>query len=281
MSQAGQFVMTPTGTKLAGDGCPTATVQKGLEAWKELPEDQRKPSGELPGLEFEEPTSPPPGGLIFKAYVRGLERDAKGGLHRCEIVKVAGGDYGYPVEPSADHVWLTEAEWKNLIPAKPRVGDKMPVPAALVERIATFHLRDTHLGSPPFFWGSVSGEMGLTVEEASPGRLRMRLDGTATLGDKAPYPVRFQGFVHYDRTKKAIARWDMVALGRDNGELRPGDTKKQLFNSWYELQEGCTPLMAVAFELVSADSPLNRVPPYAVMYRSDKTYNKPYFATAK
>ena len=27
-----------------------------------------------------------------------------------------------------DHMWLTEAEWKSLIPAAPRQGDKFPVP---------------------------------------------------------------------------------------------------------------------------------------------------------
>jgi len=279
MSQDAQFVITPTGAKLAADPYPGPTVEKGLKAWKELPEDQRKPSGELPDLGYAEPSAPPKGGLILKTYVRGLQRDAKGVLHRCQNVKMAGGDYGWPAEPNLDHVWLTEAEWKTLIPAKPRAGDTIPVPAALVQRIATFHLLDKALGSPQFFWHAVTGQMALTVEEASPAGWRLRLDGSVSLGPG--YPVRFQGFVHYDPKKQAIARWDMVALGRDGGELRPPDKQKQLFNYWYELQPGCTPLLAVAFELVSGDSPLDRVPPYAVMFRSDKTYNKPYFAPAR
>ena len=33
-----------------------------------------------------------------------------------------------------DHMWLTEAEWKSLLPADPKKGDKAVVPAGITDR---------------------------------------------------------------------------------------------------------------------------------------------------
>ena len=82
--------------------------------------------------------------LIAKVYIRPLMRNAKGEVTfgtRGNIANHKRGDTA-PVQEWGltdlgwDHLWLTEAEWKSLLPANPRVGDKVPVPGPLVDRMA-------------------------------------------------------------------------------------------------------------------------------------------------
>jgi len=49
---------------------------------------------------------------------------------------VAGGDAS-----ARDHLWLTEAEWKQLILPDPKAGDKFALPAGVAQRIARFQMR--------------------------------------------------------------------------------------------------------------------------------------------
>lgn len=191
---------------------------------------------------------------------------------------MAGGGYGWPAEPQCDHVWLTEAEWKSLVPAEPKKDAVFAVPQAISQRIATFHLLDKALGCPGFFWSKAACEMSLAIESVSESEVRMRLQGEARLGEKdGGYPVRFGGFLAYDRTKKQFTRFDLLALGKDGGEQRTPKVRDSSLNISYEAPKGSAPLLAVAFELVSGQRELDRVPPYAVMYGSEKSYNRPYF----
>src|SRR4029450_4332977 len=80
-----------------------------------------------------------PGMLIAKVYTRPLMRNAKGEVTFATPGNIATGrntvaapEWG-PADLGWDHLWLTEAEWKSLLPANPRVGDKMPVPGPLVD----------------------------------------------------------------------------------------------------------------------------------------------------
>jgi hypothetical protein len=36
--------------------------------------------------------------------------------------------------------------------------------------------------------------------------------------------------------------------------------------------------MAIAFELIEGSRPIDRVPPYAIMFDSERNYGRPYFA---
>ena len=268
-----------TGKELPSDYYPDKALLKGLAAWRSLPASERAASGDLPQLTgYKEPATPPPGGIILKSYTRGLLRDEERQLRRPLRYVMAGGNYGWAAEPQCDHVWLTEAEWKSLVPTEPKKGASHDVPQALSQRIATFHLLDKALGFPGFFWSKTTCTMKLTVEGVSERVIRMRLEGEGRLGEKdGGYPVFFAGFLIYDRKQEKLTRFDVVALGADGGEQRTPKERDATLNISYEVPKGCVPLLAVAFELVSGEREIDRVPPYAIMYDSAKSYNRPYF----
>jgi hypothetical protein len=234
-------------------------IKKGLAEWKKLPEAQRKPGAvEVPEpakLDKQYTRTPPPGGLVVNVYTRVLDRDEKGTLRPGTSSK-AGGD-----RPAHDHLWLTEAEWKALIPAKAKKGDTIPVPAKVALRIFRFHLLDNTRGEPNSWQKSEvrSGKMTLTVEEVGDAGVRLRLDGTALLATDADtakarrgFDVRLFGYIHYNGGAKKIDRFEVVALGEHWGE---GTYTRGA-------RKGRTPL-GIAFELASGNTSADLVPPQA------------------
>jgi hypothetical protein len=99
--------------------------------------------------------------------------------------------------------------------------------------------------------------MTLTVEEASAAAVRLRLEGSVILAtskdiDRSDrgYMVRLLGYLKYDGIKKAIDRFDAIAVGEHWGETN--------------LTKGARPgrsLLGIAFELNRGDSPANPVAP--------------------
>jgi hypothetical protein len=229
----------------------------GLEAWRKLPESERKPGAikvEDIKLDPRYKHAPPPGGLIVNVFTRALERDAKGELRPAES-KVNGVNR----EPQRDHLWLTEAEWKALIPAHPKPEETIPVPAAVQRRIFQFHLVDSTLGEPVLWTREQirSGRLTLTVTEVTATSVYMRLDGSALLATDANvkkaergYDVRLLGQMRFDVGTKRLDRFDIVALGECWG-------KNPIYG---EGRLGRDPL-GVAFELAQGDAPADRVPP--------------------
>jgi hypothetical protein len=229
----------------------------GLEAWHKLPESERKPGAVTVESVKEDPRfarTPPPGGLIVNVFTRGLQRDAKGELHPAES-KVNGVNR----EPQRDHLWLTESEWKALIPSHPKQGDTVAVPAAVQRRIFQFHLVDSTLGEPVTWTREQirSGRLTLTVTEVTAAQVELRLEGSALLAtDKdvkkaeRGYDVRLLGRLRYDVAKKRLDRFDVVALGDCWG-------KNPIYGQG---PTGRSPL-GVAFELAHGDTPADRVPP--------------------
>jgi hypothetical protein len=239
---------------------PAATLESlraGLAAWNRLPAPERKP-GAVKVEDFKaDPAfhrAPPPGTLILNVYTRALDR-AGPSQYRCAESKVEG----VRRVPQRDHLWLTEAECKALIPADPKKGDTVRVPDAVSRRIFRFHLVDGTLGEP-MPWGRDevrSGTLTVTVEEASAAGVRLRLDGAALMAtgvDPAKaargYDVRLLGYLNYNAAKKAIDRFDVVALGDCWGKNPVYDQGRR----------GRTPL-GIAFELARGGGPADRVPP--------------------
>lgn len=233
--------------------------------------------------------TPPPGTLILKIHARFLGRADEGHLRHVTPKDFIGDDKvraqmvaAYPAafarerldgtlpkdvlehkrrgiaerisEAQPDFMWLTEAEWKSLVPANPKKGDQFAVPAALTKRIFVLHLDPNRLVGEPDRNAIVrSGELNLTVEDISPTSVRLRLDGSALLrvdfetaqktgqeGEEA----RLVGFLNYDLQKKSFTRFDIVAIGDTYGLLSPG-----LGHLTYS-RPGRSPY-GVAFELVS------------------------------
>ncbi len=246
------------------------TIRDGLRAWQRLPEDRRKPGAitveDLANPDPQYARTPPPGGLVVNVYTRILDHE-QDGLCR-GTCSVRGGEAA-----ARDHLWLTEAEWKSLIPDDPKPGERVPLPAAVAERILRFHLTDNTRGEPPMWRRDEirSQNLTLTVAEVTPAAVRLRLDGSALLATRADaakaergFDVRLLGYIGYDRAKKAIDRFDVVAVGDHWGE---GTFTRRA-------RPGRMPL-GVAFELASGKAAGDLVPPQAARETNA------YFGTGK
>jgi hypothetical protein len=282
------FVLTtPGGTKLAGgngSGGAREALNAGLKKWQQLSEAERKALP--PGKEFRPPEAdrctPPAGGLILRTFVRNLKKEDRGDLAPITREDIKDRTL-YPdwaavyTEPAHFNVWLTEKEWKSLVPADPKPGDTFPVPDPIQKRLFRYHLVNGTFGLPGA-WSLEQirkGELTLTVESVSP-QLTMRLHGSALLTTDADparaargYDACLSGRLTYDPKKQAFTRFDMVAIGDYWG----GDYEGGRFK-----RPGRTPL-GISFGLVSGDNAIDRVPPLVHMDR-EQAY-RGYFAAEK
>lgn len=263
--------------------------KEALEKWQALPEADRAAGAVKVGEPGETDTqrtgpTPPPGGLIIKIYYRAFMRDGPGKLRY-----VTGKDLWHDVEgkkseeklestypgsittPQAqpDHMWLTEAEWKSLLPTSPRQGDQVAVPAGITDRFIRWHLNPLSVYGETTALGPKAVQTGkwtLTVDSVVKNSVRLRLDGFARLGKEAPkevtegkcacidqwgYEPRVLGFIEYDPVKKVITRFDVVAMGDHFGRLGIADSAARV---------GLQPL-GISFELVTGNAPADRIPP--------------------
>lgn len=261
-----------------------------LEKWKALPDSERARGAvnvaNLGAVDIQRAELAPPAcGLILKVHTRVFMRDDEGRLRY-----VTGNDLWYGEqgeltleadyqkgrtaahEAQPNHMWLTAAELKSLIPANPMKGDKIPMPTSIAARILRWHL------NPLRFYGRYgpdaleskdvrAGELTLTVDAVATDAIRLRLEGSAKLGKVPPaavvegkiasldewgYEPRVLGFLEYDPRMQVFTRFDIVALGAHFGRLGNGRRAPSRI--------GLQPL-GIAFELVKGDQPADRVPP--------------------
>jgi hypothetical protein len=261
-TRQGIYVLTASGRLLAyrnhrDPAVMRALLKEALRKFEQLPARERRPGAvTVPPLGKTDPRysrMPPPGGLVVNVYSRILDRQEEGGYCRGKC-PTPGGD-----RAAHDHLWLTEAEWKSLLPARPRPGTSAQVPHRLVMRMLRFHLMDNTRGEPPA-WSARDvreGNLTLTVEEAGPAGMKLRLKGRALLASspdpqqsKRGFDAHVLGYLHYDADKKTIDRFDAVAIGEHWGQgtftggARPGRTP-----------------LGVAFSLAAGDAVADRVPP--------------------
>ncbi len=243
----------------AGKHLARMRPQVGLSEWNKLPEQERKPGAvrveALSGKDAQAHRlyQRPPGMLIAAVYTRPMKRNNKGEW----IIGTRGSPKADPrTMLGLDHLWLTEAEWKSLLPANPRAGDRSPVPAPIVDRMVRFHITLEIQGCT--LGHSVedlrSRKMTLTVEEVSSAGVRLRLDGSVLLASPAGkgaevnknkgygFDGKYLGYLNYNAKKKAFDRFDIVAFG----------------DSWTDGKcfHGCRPgrhWTGIAFELPRGD----------------------------
>ena len=178
------------------------------------------------------------------------------------------------------------------MPANPRTGQQVKVPASLCERIYRFQLDPGRgLGESDCFPNvtASAGKLELTVEEVSGSAVRLRLDGHANLHNPRAYlqnyqspsvkqhsqsqiPLDYQprllGYLTYDPAKKIVTRFAMVALGDVRG--RPVDE-----NLSGERLGAANPL-GIAFELVADPKPADYLSPKGLRDGGDN-YNLPRY----
>ena len=223
--------------------CRDCDPRHALRHWNDLPKAERKPSaiqvGDRGKIDATIPR-PPEGGLILQLYESRLTGDLKGELHRRKKHETfSWGEY----EPGRDQIWLSEADWKALMPADPKKGKRFALPASVAGRIVS-HLTD---------WSEANGahweaehvrskDLTLAVEEVSASTIWLRLEGSIRLAHATPKKAiryhktlrplhhedpkasaRFDGqvlgYLTYDRDKKVFTRFDVVALGEYVGPL--------------------------------------------------------------
>ncbi|MSQ94096.1 MAG: hypothetical protein EXR98_06015 [Gemmataceae bacterium] len=257
---------------------PSAKV---LDAFRKLPEEQRKP-GAIADLKAGESVvpEPPRNGLVLKVHTRAMARDEKGAYRNVTVEDYplwkgnakTFADTNHYFGPNTDYMWITEAEWRGLIAGKFVKGENREVSKVVVERLAIFHLMPRRLTSEGAGWGKSqlkATRLTLIVEEVSASKVRLRAVGFAHLGSsydvsKATtpngplafgYETPLHGIVEYDRQKDAITRFDLVALGDAWGRWGDANNKSQTVE-----RPGRQPV-PIAFELATGGSPSERIPP--------------------
>jgi hypothetical protein len=295
------------------------SLELALKAWAKLPEAERMPGAvQVPERGPLDPRrhaakGPPPGTLIVRVFNRQLERTGKGEYRHTvpedyipalRDKKVVGTDLATPLwtQPANDFMWITQAEARAMMPAAPKLGQRVEVPVTLCVRIFRYHLDPSRGLSENNNFGHVTaaaGELQLTVEAVSDAEVRMRFDGFAKLHNpraglktyvspgvkehsqnmRIPldYEPRLLGYLAYHPAKKVLTRLDIVALGdvrgRPNGE-----------NILAERLGEANPL-GIAFELVTEPRPADFLPPLAARdetaARPDENLVERYLGVAK
>src|SRR5262249_27783474 len=156
------------------------------------------------------------------------------------------GDFS---EPQRECLWLAKSEWTALMPKRPRVGDRVPVPEAVLQRVLLFYVFNWFVNSGGGYWAPRhlhDASLELTVKEASETKVRMRLAGRVHYKAQAPvgkslggqiyslspretgqknlpptyrldWHVKIEGVLEYDPEKGRFTRIDAVALGDYQG----------------------------------------------------------------
>jgi hypothetical protein len=256
-------------------------LSKVLDEFKALAEADRKPA--LPDIAAAAAPKrplppPPPNGLILKGYCAYVRRDDDGRLQRSTEWYYKENPDRWAAETQNDFLWMTEAEWKALVPADPKAGDRADVPAPLQKRFFGTLAIDYMEGSVNSLAVRES-TMTLTVEKASAEAVELRLDGYGKLGrglDEAARQeknsrggeARVLGRLRYDRSKKAFDRFDVVGAGEAWGN-KMEYVRREVRLDRYPW------LYGIAFELVKGDRAEDRIPPYNMLHYGGAT--QPYF----
>jgi hypothetical protein len=289
------------------------SLEKGLKDFAALPASERSPGavqiGERGAIDAKRlpAVAPPEGALILRVYNRQLGRDAKGELRHTvpedyipylrdpAMVGTTTATVRYS-EPANDMMWVTRTEWQALMPANPKTGQRIKVPATLSTRLFRFQLDPARgLAESDSFPNASpdAGKLELTVEDVG-STVRLRLDGYTKLHNPREYMKQYQnatvkqhsksqipldyeprllGYLAYDPAKKVFTRFDLVALGDVRG--RPVDE-----NLSGERLGDANPL-GIAFELVVDPKPADYLSPKGLRDGGDN-YNLPrYLGTAK
>jgi hypothetical protein len=306
-----------------GTGVFHKSLERALKAWAALPASERAPGAvKIPDRGPVDPkrqaaVAPPPDTLIIRVYNRQLGRDTKGELRHTVsedyIPALRDPKLGFVSHPTAatdrfrepgnDMMWVARAEWQAMMPANPRVGQKAPVPTTLCERLFRFHLDPGRgFGEGDNFPNvtASAGQLQLTVEEVTPGSVRLRLDGTANLHDPRRYLEGYQspgtkehsqfavgspfghgitfqprllGYLAYDPARKVFTRFDVIAIGdmrgRPSGENVVGE------------RVGAANPLGVAFELVTDPKPADYLSPKGLRTGGNSYDLKRYLGVAK
>lgn len=226
----------------------------------------------------------PKNGLVIRGFCTYLQQanegEQAGQIERATRFYYEQNPDRWAAETQSDMLWLTEAEWKSLVPADPQAGEVADVSDAIQQRFYSTIGIDYMEGSvnslPPR-----DTRMTLTVEHVTDEAVSLRLEGHGTMGkpldDKSKSEKRTRGcelnllgYLRYDRRAEKFVQFDLVGVGHAWGN------KMEYVNREIKLKEYPW-TYGVACELVTGDSPIDRIPPYNLLH-----YNSvgDYFGTS-
>lgn len=242
-----------------------------LAEYQRLPKEERQVSLK-DAAEAEPPRrpvpQPPAGGLVIRGYCTYLQQQ-KGEIERATRYYYEQNPDRWAAETQSDMLWLTEAEWKSLVPEDPKPGGKIEVPSAIQQRFYSTTGIDYMEGSvnalPPR-----DTSMTITIERVTPEAIAMRLDGYGQMGkplmEKSRFAprsrgceVRVLGFLHYNRQAGKFEQFDLVGVGQVWGN-KMNYVRRAIGLHDYPWMYG------IACQLVTGDSPIDRIPPYNLLH---------------
>lgn len=201
-------------------------MKEALAKFERLPESSKSPS--VDAGEARKRTSPvsPAGGLVLTVTSRFLKGH--------EVASVSNQRYAQL--PAYDRVWLTRAEWQELLPKGD--AESFELDARLVRKLARFHTIDV-IGRQRGPWaeasvndcrltGKVLGNANDTIEVRLSGS--MAIEGTSksrpNLGPDdgdVKLDLKAAGVMRYDRVKQEITQFDLVVYGPYSKDGRPSE----------------------------------------------------------
>src|SRR5262249_50494855 len=184
VTASGSVCVVTAGAKALGPYAgPGQGMEKWLQAklkdWEALPEAERKPGAvKVSRTDTVDPKraalTPPPGTLIVRVFNRHLGWDKDKSLRPVTAEDYLPGASKASVErygmAQNDFMWVPEKEWRALVPAEPRQGGELPVPASFTLRLSRYHLdpcRGFSEGAAFVTARSDAGRLTLTVQAVS------------------------------------------------------------------------------------------------------------------
>lgn len=245
-----------------------------LAEFRRLPEERRQPKLLDPesALPPKRPVpQPPENGLIIRGYCTYLSA-ADGGLpERTRQFYYKENPDAWAAETQSDMLWLTEAEWRSLLPEKKSPGESFEAPQEIRRRLFST------LGID-YMEGSVNAlpvrdsRLTLTVaEKPSPqGEVILRMAGSGLMG-APPSPdsqtkersrgcrVSVSGQLRYDPVSRTITAFDLAGVGQAWGN-KMSYTKRAIRIEDHPWHYG------IACELVTDRTPYDLIPPYNLLH---------------
>ena len=242
-----------------------------LAEFHQLPEDTRKPK--LPDAATATPPkrpvpSPPIDGLILRGYCTYLKLDETGKPVRARQSYYKENPDAWAAETQSDTLWLTEAEWRSLIPANPDAGTLIEVPEEIQRRFFSTIGIDYMEGSVNALPVRESA-MTLRVAKAEKGGHVLWLEGRGEMG---------KAYTASSKTEPRTRGCELEVIGRiavnEDGEITAFDVTG-VGEAWgnkmdYTRREIRIPGdrwgYGIACELVATQTPYDRVPPYNLLH---------------
>lgn len=270
-------------------------LQKVVTEFAALPKAVRMPRIEksAPGGDSKRiPLTPPPGALIANVFFTYLEQGPQKEWRRAlwhvegQPGTEAGSGHGRnQYVTHVDKLWITEEEWRSLIPKDPQPGLRVAIPASLERRLLRFYAGD--LARRTTQDELRSADLRLTVDKVEENEVSLKLVGHTKTGctfaegrppskdarghDKGGADLRWLGYLRYDRKRRTFDRFEIVATGEAWG----GGSHQAATTNYYRGGEHRRWPIGLAFELVTGERPVDRLPPQnANAYRTNGYFAK-------